>query len=253
MFNRHVQRRRPVGEVAAEVATIPERFFVFVDDNLPADPAYARELFAALAPLGKRWITQAALSFADDPALVAAAARAGCRGIFVGLETFSDGNLAEVNKGFNRVEEYRRKIRRLHAAGIAVEAGIVFGFDGDRTDVFRRTLRMLDDLALDVAQISISTPLPGTPRFERMQSRLTDRDWSHYDLHHVVFRPAGMSAAELQAGHDWVTREFYRPWRILRRLWRHAWRPGGLASLAGYHGRPRPTTAEPPRREGTSP
>jgi hypothetical protein len=40
-----------------------------------------------------------------------------------------------------------------------------------------------------------------------------------------------MSAEDLQAGHDWITRKFYSPWRIVRRLWRHARQPNSLASL----------------------
>ena len=64
-----------------------------------------------------------------------------------------------------------------------------------------------------------------------MADRILDHDWSHYDFHHAVFQPAQMSVRELQAGHDWVTHQFYRPWRILRRLWRQLWRPGGWTSL----------------------
>lgn len=47
-----------------------------------------------------------------------------------------------------------------------------------------------------------------------------------------------------QAGHDWVTWQFYRPWRIVRRLWRYLRRPGSWATLfylaginAAYWGR----------------
>jgi hypothetical protein len=67
-----------------------------------------------------------------------------------------------------------------------------------------------------------------------MNARIFDRNWSHYDFHNVVFQPQGMSVEALQAGHDWVTHEFYRPWRIARRLARHAKRPQGLGSLF-YH------------------
>ena len=85
--------------------------------------------------------------------------------------------------------------------------------------------------------------MPGTPQHETLRDRVFDRNWSHYDFHHSVFRPARMSPQALEAGHDWVTREFYRPWRIARRLSRHALR-GGVRSLpyaagieAGYYGR----------------
>jgi len=143
-----------------------------------------------------------------------------------------------VNKGFHRVEEFRDRIRLLHGHGIGVQAGIVFGFDRDDRGVFRRTLGILDDLEIDMIQVSILTPLPGTPWFETMRERIVDHDWSHYDYHHVVFEPRLMSAAELQAGHDWVTHRFYRPWRIARRLARMARRADhrALAHAAAING-----------------
>jgi radical SAM superfamily enzyme YgiQ (UPF0313 family) len=127
-----------------------------------------------------------------------------------------------------------------------VEAGIVLGFDGDSKDVFRTTLETLDDLGIDAIQVSIFTPLPGTPRAEILADRIFDRNWENYDFHHAVFRPARMSPRDLQAGHDWVTHEFYRPWRIVRRLCRQLWRSRDWRSLlylaavnAAYWGRTR--------------
>jgi radical SAM superfamily enzyme YgiQ (UPF0313 family) len=243
-FHGGVFRQRPVEEVAREVASLPERFFIFVDDSLTADRDYARELFGALRPLGKRWFSQSTLDITDDPSLVRLAAESGCVGLFVGLETFSDRNLSSVEKGFNRVSDYHDRVRCLHEHGIGVEAGIVLGFDGDEPGVFRQTLDLLDDCEIDMVQISVLTPLPGTPWYERIKPRIFDHDWSHYDYHHVVFDPRLMSAEQLQAGHDWVTREFYRPWRIARRLARTAARPHGFRYLpyeaainGAYYGR----------------
>src|SRR5437016_12396871 len=48
-------RYRPLDEVVREVATSPTRAVVFWDDNIGANPRYAKELFRALAPLGKWW------------------------------------------------------------------------------------------------------------------------------------------------------------------------------------------------------
>jgi radical SAM superfamily enzyme YgiQ (UPF0313 family) len=233
-YHQRTQRRRPVEEVAQEIAAIPGRFFVFVDDNLIADRDYGRRLFDRLRPLRKRWITQCTLSLANDPDLVRRAAEAGCVGVFVGMESFSEENLHAVNKRFNRVEKYRDAIQRLHAHGIAVEAGIVFGLPADRPQVFETTLRQLDELQVDAIQVSIATPLPGTPQYEARRAELMDRNWAHYDLHHVVVEPRGMSSEALQAGHDWVTREFYRPWRVARRIWRQLWRPRGWQGLACF-------------------
>jgi radical SAM superfamily enzyme YgiQ (UPF0313 family) len=230
-FHRRTHRCRPVVEVIREIAALPGRFFIFADDNLIANRDYARELFAALRPLRKRWISQVTLSLTDDPELLALAAAAGCLGVFVGLETFNAENLDAVNKSCNRVEQYREAIRRFHAHGIGVEAGMVFGFPHDRPPVFEHTLRLLDRLEVDAILVSIFTPLPGTPRFAALQDRIHDRNWSNYDFDHVVFEPWAMSADALLAGQSWITREFYRPWRIARRVWRHLWRPHGWRCL----------------------
>ena len=194
--------------------------------------------------MNKRWISQSTLTVTDDPSLVRLAAEAGCVGLFVGMETFSDRNLTSVDKGFNRVAGYRERVRCLHDHGIGVEAGIVLGFDADDCGVFGRTLTLLDDLEIDMVQISVLTPLPGTPWHTRVADRIFDHDWSHYDYHQVVFDPRGMTASQLQIGHDWVTNEFYKPWRIARRLARTAtrrrgWRylPYETAINAAYYGR----------------
>ena len=230
-FHQAVQRQRPVEEVLSEIKSIPSRFFILIDDNLTADKEYASQLFRALIPLRKRWVTQSTMAIAEDPEFVQLAAKAGCVGVFLGIETFSERSLEAVNKGFNRVEEYREAIATLHAHGIGVEAGIVFGFDDDDPNVFQQTLDVLDKLEIDAAQISIFTPLPGTPRFDSMEKRIIDSDWSHYDFHHAVFQPSNMSPKDLKDGHDWVTRRFYSLGSIIRRTWRYMRRPVSLSCL----------------------
>ena len=230
-FHNQTQRQRPVEEVIREISQISESFFILVDDNLTADREYAAQFFKELIPLNKYWVSQSTIAIADDPDFVRLAADSGCVGLFVGLETFSKENLSGVSKTCNRVDKYREAVRIFHSHGITVEAGIVFGFDNDQPDVFQDTLNLLDELEIDVIQASIFTPLPGTKRFAMMQERIFDRDWAHYDFHNVVFQPKHMSAGMLQAGHDWITREFYRPQRILRRIWRQLQRPRSLAAL----------------------
>jgi radical SAM superfamily enzyme YgiQ (UPF0313 family) len=232
-FHRQTQRRRPVKEVISEISGLPNKFVLFVDDNLTADRGYAARLFKGLVPLKKIWGAQSTIAIAEDPSLVRLAAESGCIGLFIGIETFSRENLSGVGKTCNRVEKYREAIRQFHSFGIAVEAGIVFGFDNDHPTVFQNTLRVLDKLKIDLIQASIFTPLPGTMSFGTMQQRIFDRDWNNYDFHSVVFQPKHMSPADLQGGHDWVTRRFYEPHRIARRLWHHAKRPRSLASM-GY-------------------
>ncbi|HNW93974.1 MAG TPA: cobalamin-dependent protein, partial [bacterium] len=57
-------RTRPVAEVIAEISAFDTRDFFFVDDNICGNPAYARELFAALAPLRRTWGGQTEITLA---------------------------------------------------------------------------------------------------------------------------------------------------------------------------------------------
>src|SRR5215471_431313 len=214
-------RYRPVDEVVREVATSPTRAVVLWDDNLGANPRYAKELFRALAPLKKWWTSQCTANAARDEEFVELAARSGCKALFLGLESISQDSLEATNKAHNRVDTYYRLIANLHRYGIAVHLGIMFGFDQDDPGIFRRTAHFLDDAYVDVATVSMVVPMPGTPTFRRLNAdgRILTTDWSKYNgKKHCVFEPALMSPQTLEAGTEWVARRFYSLRSITRRL-----------------------------------
>jgi radical SAM superfamily enzyme YgiQ (UPF0313 family) len=232
-FHERTHRRRGLAEVLAELGSIP-RGFIFVDDNIMACREYARALFRAMIPLRKRWVGQCSIEIADDPELLRLAYEAGCRGLFVGVETTDERNLAALDKEFNESRRYPQRLRRIRRQGIAVVAGMIVGLDGDDTGAFERSLRFLQRTGIDGLQLNILTPLPGTPLFVEMEraGRMADEDWSHYDFRHVVFRPARMTAEQLQQGADWLYAQYYRLDRILvrtaRTLWTCGWLPAWL-------------------------
>ena len=127
----------------------------------------------------------------------------------------------DVSKGFNRVDEYAQAIERIHAHGIAVQAGIVFGFDHDTPAVFEETLDFLEAAGVQNATFNILTPFPGTPLHQRLEAegRILTRDWSKYNGRaDVVFRPRRMSPEALLAGYQYVNRRFYSCRSIYKRL-----------------------------------
>lgn len=218
---RHKFRRRPVAEVAAEYASFQGRVIIFWDDNLAGDLAYAKALFRAIAPYRKWWSSQASVQAGQDDEFLALAARSGCKQLFLGLESISQPSIAEVHKGFNRVEEYHRIIERIHAHGIAVQAGIVFGFDHDGPGIFGDTLDFLESAGVQNVTFNLLTPFPGTPLFRKLEAegRILTRDWSQYNSRSaVVFQPKAMSAAELLAGFRYANARFYSLASIARRL-----------------------------------
>jgi radical SAM superfamily enzyme YgiQ (UPF0313 family) len=231
-FHKRQYRRRPLADVHDELRGIP-RDFIFVDDNIIASRDGALELFRAMTSLGKRWVAQCPVEVADDPELLQSMRAAGCCGLFIGIETASEESLAAMDKGFNESRRYEERLRRIRQHRIGVVAGMMVGLDRDDPAVFERCLWFLRHTQIDAVQLNILTPLPGTPLFEEMKQagRVTDSDWSRYDFRHVVFRPAGMTAEQLQAGADWLYAQFYRLDRILLRSlrtlvtsgWLQAW------------------------------
>jgi hypothetical protein len=52
------------------------------------------------------------------------------------------------------------------------------------------------------------------------EDRITSSDWRDYDMEHVTFRPAGMTAEELQQGYDDLCRGFYSWGSMYRRIFK---------------------------------
>ena len=220
MYRRNL-RKRPVAEVAAEYASYQGKVIIFWDDNIAADLDYAKELFRAITPYRKWWSSQASIHAGRDDEFLEAAARSGCKQFFLGLESISQASMAEVNKGFNRVEEYVQIIRRIHSHGIAVQVGIVFGFDHDTPAIFEMTVDFLEEVGVQNATFNILTPFPGTPLFRRLEAegRILTRDWRKYNGRaDVVYQPKHMSVAELLAGFRDANERFYSLPSIAKRL-----------------------------------
>ncbi len=212
-------RHRPVEEVLREISGLSGKIVIFIDDNLVADRSYALKLFAGLKPLRRHWYSQAAITIAQDSELLQAAVESGCQGLFVGLESLSSETLSKVKKGLCPAEMYLKAIDILHQNGISIEVGIMFGFDEDGPEVFARTLDFLKESRIELAQITVLTPLPGTVIYRQMEeeNRILTRDWRYYDYNHVVFQPKRMTPEELQVRTDEVVSRFYSTGEILRR------------------------------------
>jgi len=199
---------RPVEAVIDEIRHIPARRFTFNDVNLLQDREYALELLAAIEPLKKLWGGLATVNTATDPELLAALQRAGCQYLLCGFESVSSGSLGAINKGFNRVDDYRNSIDAFHEHDIAIQGCFIFGIDDDRKEIFQETVERVNELKVDIPRYAINTPYPGTPVFQTLEKegRLLHKHWKHYDTQHVVFQPKHMSPEELDTGF----REAYR-------------------------------------------
>lgn len=216
-------RYRPVKEIVEEIKVMPGRALIFWDDNIGANPIYAKELFKEITLFKRWWTSQATADVAFDDEFMELAAQSGCKALFLGLETISQNSLNGVNKGHNQVDKFKEIVRRFHYYGIAIQAGTVFGFDHDDRSIFRITVEFYKEIGMDSATISVLIPFPNTPIFHRLEGegRILTRDWSKYNgKKDVVFQPALMSPAELLMGTEWAARQFYSIPSIVERMWK---------------------------------
>jgi len=212
-FYNHEHRKRSIEEVIRDIKNVksfPKKFIFFVDDNIICDKDYAKKLFKALVPLKIYWISQATADIAEDEELVKLAAESGCFGLFLGFDSISKLSLDEVNKKHNKIVKYKETVKILHKYGIGIEAGFMFGFDHDTKEVFKETLKFLNETKIESFLAMYLTPIPGTIIYDefKKQKRLLTNDFSNYDFRHVVIKPKNMTSKELYEGVSWISKEF---------------------------------------------
>jgi radical SAM superfamily enzyme YgiQ (UPF0313 family) len=146
------------------------RRIAFVDTNLYNNPGYVRRLCSEMIRSGYRflWGAQCTIDIGDDPDTLALMRRAGCKVLFIGLETIEQANLDAVHKS-NCADSYRRRIRTIHEAGMRIAAFFMFGFDGDTLDTSAQLSRFIIDQDIALPMLNILVPTPGTPMYARLR------------------------------------------------------------------------------------
>ncbi len=236
-FNGAHYRQRPVGDVVREFQAIPEKKVLIVDDNLIGTSARhiarAKELFRALAEanLGKQWVAQATINFADDEELLELAVKAGCAGVFIGFESPSPEGLRELGKKFNLLKgrDFRASVRRIQRHNILVVGSFIIGLDVDGPGIGKRISEAASHYGVDNLNVLFLTPLPGTRLWDEMES--TERlalnrfpeDWKYYTLTFPVARYRQLSQSSIIQETLSCNRRFYSIPRVLGRVANSIW------------------------------
>jgi len=144
------------------------------------------------------------------PNFVDKAARAGCRKVFIGLESINPANLQETSKGQNQITEYRAMLQAWRRARVLTFAGYILGFPHDTPESIERDIAVIQrELPIDIVEFFILTPLPGSQDHQTLFMKGTpmDVDMNNYDSEHVVTAHQHMTAEQ------W-TAIYKRAWRL---------------------------------------
>lgn len=246
-FNGHKFRTRPVNEVLDELASIKSKIVYMLDDNFfgganGKDRAMA--IFKGMIDrkLNKYWATQTTVNIADDDEVLEYAYKSGCRGIYIGIESVDRTNLQLINKTSNiklNNDGIKQSIKRMHKHGIAVLGAFIFGCDNDDVSIFQKTLDFINDTGLDMFDLSMPMPYPGTKMYDRLEKegRLIYRDfpaqWSLYNEQNVLIKPTKMSICDLVRGFDYVVQKKLSISAIVIQGFRTLWNTRSIVSTWG--------------------
>jgi anaerobic magnesium-protoporphyrin IX monomethyl ester cyclase len=106
-----------------------------------------------------------------NPQLVHTMKQAGCQRIYFGIESGTDRILSIMNKAFT-VEQARKAVVQAAAAGIQVGAFFIIGYPGETDDTMLQTLDFALSLPANYLGFTLPYPIPGTPLFHRVKTRL---------------------------------------------------------------------------------
>jgi len=181
-------RLRPLDAVLAEIDDIVRLGYDglwIADDTFTLHRDYLEEFCRRVAPRGLTW---SCLSRANgiEPATARLMHEAGCRRVYLGLESGSQATLDLMQKRMT-VEQSVRAATVYRDAGVEVAAFFIVGYPGEGPADIERTFALA--LALPLAEISFNVPmpLPGSKLWERLGGDDEGRDWSHENEVTFVF------------------------------------------------------------------
>lgn len=147
----------------------------FVDDNFIGN----KKSVMAFLPELLRWSqernfpfyfsTEATITLADDPRLLAMMEAVDFRYVFVGIETPDENILALTRKKQNTRHPIVDSVHRLYQHGMVVTAGFIVGFDGETRSAAGSMAACVEATGIPMAMVGLLTALPNTQLTRRLE------------------------------------------------------------------------------------
>jgi radical SAM superfamily enzyme YgiQ (UPF0313 family) len=204
-------RQKSAEQVLAEIDHIrrfwPRPFIEFADDNAFSNKRMWKRLLPELARRKIRWFAETDISLHEDEELLSLMRTSGCAQVLIGLESPTPQGLAGIERRHDWKRrwwpQYKDAIRRIQSHGIRVNGCFVLGLDGHGPEVFDDVFNFVTEAELFDVQITLQTPFPGTPLYERLRREgrlLFDGQWQRCTMFDINYQPQGMSVEELRSG-----------------------------------------------------
>ena len=172
-------RRRNLDAVFEEIDQIQRLGYDslwIADDNFTLNLTFLREFCQRMAGRKIGWSCLSRVTGIDEE-IARMMKDAGCRRVYLGLETGSQDTLDLMNKratleeGINAVHQFRK-------AGIETAAFFIVGYPMETISSIEATFDLALTLPLDDISFNVPYPLPGSRLFDRVSGIDENKDWN---------------------------------------------------------------------------
>lgn len=193
------------------------RKFFITDDNFARHPGW-ESIIDRIIYLREKDRIHIKLMIQTDtmahriPRFIEKLAQAGCRRVFIGIESVNPDNLKASAKYHNRLWEYRAMLQAWRDQHIVTYAGYIIGFPSDTYESIMRDVEYIKrELPLEFAEFFVMTPLPGSKDHQQnvLKGIPMDEDLNNYDTTQPCMEHPNMSREELQRAYRDAWRSFY--------------------------------------------
>ncbi|MGH1540698.1 MAG: PhpK family radical SAM P-methyltransferase [Arenicella sp.] len=154
----------------------------FLDDTFNVPKARFRDLLRMMIrnDYGFKW-NSFYRSDHGDAETIELMAKAGCEGIFLGIESGSDTILEKMNKK-SRAKHYREAISLCREHGIVTHANLIIGFPGETLETVQETIDLIEQTKPDFYRAQLWYADPMTPIWQKREELGITGEaffWSH--------------------------------------------------------------------------
>jgi radical SAM superfamily enzyme YgiQ (UPF0313 family) len=140
-------------------------------------------------------------AMSSDEEMIKAMGSSGCIFMKFGVESGNKEVLKRIEKPLRPEKAiYISKLCRKY--GIMTHATFSFGLDGENLESMKDTLELANKIKFDYAQVSITTPFPGTRYYEKLMKagKIKKTEWVDFDgTSNCVFSNDSLSAEQIEA------------------------------------------------------
>jgi radical SAM superfamily enzyme YgiQ (UPF0313 family) len=165
------------------------------------------------------WGFSTTLRKLKDPEFLALLKRAGCRFIFIGIESGNPEILMREKKVTK--QQARDVMAMVKRSGLQTHCSFIFGLEGDTEETIQQTIDFSLDLSPTTASFCLAMPYPGTALFNSYMEKgyIKTTDWSKYDGGEGIFETPDLTPALIEKYLKIAHSKFYgRPSYIFQKL-----------------------------------